>query len=221
MVPHAAPSPPGTRNDECLSCRNFRLGDQCISSCNSSAVTSMTSSATSAVTSSVSSPVNIYQKDASTCAFCHSECVGGCTGPDANHCHACKVRGDTEKEISISIGSMNRMAYNSNRTDHQFHKLFIPQNVKDGPYCVSECPQPKYNEGGVCRACHKNCVGGCQGPENNLGPRGCNSCEKAVVNSDVEIQYCLHEQESCPTGYFPDYVQHTVSGDPLCWEFPS
>lgn len=61
------------------------------------------------------------------------------------------------------------------------------KNVKDGPYCVSACPASKYNESGECMPCHENCAGGCNGPENNIGLGGCLSCDKAIINGDVEV----------------------------------
>ena len=48
------------------------------------------------------------------------------------------------------------------------------KHVKDGPYCVAQCPQEKYpDENNVCQSCHKNCIGGCDGPENNIGKSHC------------------------------------------------
>ena len=42
--------------------------------------------------------------------------------------------------------------------------------MRDGPYCVAQCPEEKYpDDDRVCQSCHKNCVGGCTGPENNIG----------------------------------------------------
>ncbi len=61
------------------------------------------------------------------------------------------------------------------------------KHVKDGPYCVALCPTSKFNDSGECMSCHENCVGGCTGPENNIGARGCRSCEKAIINGDVEV----------------------------------
>lgn len=61
------------------------------------------------------------------------------------------------------------------------------KHVKDGPYCVPACPTSKFNDSGECLSCHENCVGGCTGPENNIGVHGCRSCEKAVINGDVEV----------------------------------
>ena len=61
------------------------------------------------------------------------------------------------------------------------------KHVRDGPYCVPSCPTSKFNDSGECLPCHDNCVGGCNGPENNIGKNGCRSCEKAVINGDVEV----------------------------------
>merc|ERR1719397_2121536 len=65
----------------------------------------------------------------------------------------------------------------------------------------------KYNNTyGECQDCHRNCDGGCNGPANNIGPNGCLSCDKAIINMELEVVQCLHESESCPEGYFYEYV---------------
>ena len=61
------------------------------------------------------------------------------------------------------------------------------KNVKDGPFCTTFCPTSKYDASGECQPCHENCVDGCKGPENTIGPNGCNSCEKAIINGDVNV----------------------------------
>jgi len=61
------------------------------------------------------------------------------------------------------------------------------RNVKDGPFCTTVCPTSKYDASGECQPCHENCVDGCTGPENTIGPNGCNSCEKAIINGDVNV----------------------------------
>lgn len=80
------------------------------------------------------------------------------------------------------------------------------KHVKDGPFCVSSCPTGKYTENGECRHCHPNCVGGCTGPRNTIGFGGCNSCEKAVLNESGGVDVCLHKNETCPEGYYYEYV---------------
>ena len=50
--------------------------------------------------------------------------------------------------------------------------------VQDGPNCVEECPDNKYNnENGVCKLCHEDCKDTCNGPGNKIGSDGCNSCK--------------------------------------------
>lgn len=59
----------GTGDNECLSCRNFKLGDRCVNNCNR--------------------PGN-YQIGSKTCGFCHKECANSCNGPDSSNCDSCK-----------------------------------------------------------------------------------------------------------------------------------
>lgn len=73
------------------------------------------------------------------------------------------------------------------------------KHVRDGPFCVPECPSSKYNDSGQCKHCHENCVGGCEGPENNIGANGCHSCEKAIMNGHIP-EGCLQKKEPCPDG---------------------
>lgn len=68
------------------------------------------------------------------------------------------------------------------------------RHVRDGPFCSPFCPTSKYDDGGECQLCHANCVGGCLGPENNIGSRGCLSCDKAIINGDVNVVSLLVEQ---------------------------
>ena len=48
--------------------------------------------------------------------------------------------------------------------------------------CVSSCPVNYYADGMDCKLCHELCVGGCTGPGDFVGQRGCNTCD--VVNFD-------------------------------------
>ncbi|XP_067003526.1 epidermal growth factor receptor isoform X2 [Anabrus simplex] len=80
------------------------------------------------------------------------------------------------------------------------------KNMRDGPFCTSKCPVTKYPDSGECKACHKNCVDGCTGPHNTVGPGGCNSCEKAIINGNVTVESCLQKNESCPDGYYYEWV---------------
>ncbi|XP_043278213.1 epidermal growth factor receptor isoform X2 [Venturia canescens] len=143
---------------QCLSCKNFQLGNVCLEDC-----TSIT---------------GIYKAEGESriCKHCHEECNGTCYGPSAGDCQECK-------------------------------------HVRDGPFCVPECPASKYTDkAGVCRHCHDNCVGGCEGPENNIGSNGCHSCEKAIMNGHMP-KGCLHKVEPCPDGYYYEWVNPQEQGE--------
>lgn len=79
--------------------------------------------------------------------------------------------------------------------------------MRDGPYCVAECPEFKYNDNGYCKPCNDVCVGGCTGPSNKLGPGGCNSCEKALLSNETNaIDVCLKADIPCPDGFYNEYI---------------
>uniref|UniRef100_A0A1B6MBK8 Epidermal growth factor receptor n=1 Tax=Graphocephala atropunctata TaxID=36148 RepID=A0A1B6MBK8_9HEMI len=80
------------------------------------------------------------------------------------------------------------------------------KNVRDGPFCVPHCPVSKYNRNGICEPCHPNCLIGCRGPENTISMNGCRSCEKAIINGDALVERCLQHNESCPDGYYYEFV---------------
>ena len=63
----------------------------------------------------------------------------------------------------------------------------ICKHVKNGNVCAAQCPLGKYNDKGECRSCHSNCRDGCNGPENSIGPNGCVSCEKAILNGSSVV----------------------------------
>ncbi|KAL0280246.1 UNVERIFIED_CONTAM: hypothetical protein PYX00_001596 [Menopon gallinae] len=139
----------GPGPDQCLSCVNFKSGNECIENC--SAVDGM------------------YMAGPKLCKPCHELCAGSCTGPGNRNCTKCKY-------------------------------------VRDGPFCYATCPEGKYNDSGECKPCHQSCVKGCTGPLNRLGPGGCNSCKKAIINGDVTVESCLSKDEPCPTGYYNEWV---------------
>ena len=98
--------------------------------------------------------------------------------------------------------------------------------MTDGPYCVADCPSTKYNNNGTCQLCHENCVDGCNGPDNTIGNKGCKSCHKAVVTSDMNVEYCLKEDELCPGGFFSEWVSlhetghmKVLAGNSICRKY--
>ncbi|XP_065206948.1 epidermal growth factor receptor isoform X2 [Planococcus citri] len=98
----------------------------------------------------------------------------------------------------------------------------ICKHVRNGNTCAVQCPLGKYNDAGICRDCHSNCVDGCVGPENTVGANACVSCERAIINGNV-VERCLRKDEECPVGYYQEYVGpqdnealKTLSGKILC-----
>lgn len=81
------------------------------------------------------------------------------------------------------------------------------KHVREGPYCVSECPLKTYQApNGTCQPCHKNCELGCTGPGNTVGKGACNTCHKAIISVEAIVETCLQENEPCPDGYYNEWV---------------
>ncbi|ROT85263.1 putative epidermal growth factor receptor isoform X1 [Penaeus vannamei] len=59
----------GPGQDQCLSCKNFRLHSTCVENCNIS---------------------RVFQVNSNTCDFCHEECEERCYGLDSDQCERCK-----------------------------------------------------------------------------------------------------------------------------------
>ncbi len=70
-------------------------------------------------------------------------------------------------------------------------------NVKDGKYCLPECPFSKYSKDGICLNCHEAC-NGCTGPRNTIAVDGCIDCDHAIINKDATVEKCLKKNTSCP-----------------------
>lgn len=152
---------------------------------------------------------------------CDKQCSPeGCWGPGNKLCLSCNTfqvlnecveSCDPEKGLFQSPGDRQCMKCDKECeltcTGDGAGNCHKCKHVKDGPFCVDQCPNTKYNNTyGECQDCHRNCVGGCKGPANNIGPNGCNSCDKAIINKELEVVQCLHESESCPEGYFYEWV---------------
>lgn len=173
---------------------------------------------------------------------CHEQCAkDGCWGPGPDECLSCnnyKLE-DYCVDNCTSIQTNGILSYDSgSNTCKKCHPeckdgckgteayhCFSCKNVKDGPYCVSECPSHKYNNNGTCEECDKSCIDGCTGPLNKLGEGGCNSCSKAIINSTdpIFVGYCIRAEEACPEGYYQEYVEpraegplKSSSGKPVC-----
>ena len=152
---------------------------------------------------------------------CDAHCTeDGCWGPGNKLCLSCKTfqvgeecvgSCDANQGLFQSPGDRQCMKCDqecdltcTGAGPGNCHKC---KHVKDGPFCVEKCPSSKYNNSyGECQDCHRNCVGGCKGPANNIGALGCNSCDKAIINPELEVIQCLHESEVCPEGYFYEWL---------------
>jgi len=69
--------------------------------------------------------------------------------------------------------------------------------VKDGRFCVKECPKSKYAANGQCWNCHEVCVG-CRGPQDIIAKDGCITCDIAIINNETKVERCLLKNETCP-----------------------
>lgn len=173
---------------------------------------------------------------------CHEQCAkDGCWGPGPDECLSCNnyKLDDTCVDNCTTTQSVGSLSFDSgNRVCKRCHPecrggcsgtearhCWQCKNVKDGPYCVAECPSHKYNSNGHCLDCDKNCVDGCTGPSSRLGEGGCNSCAKAVINSTspIFVAHCIKADEACPEGYYQEYVGphadgglKSSSGKPIC-----
>ncbi|KAG9508422.1 Epidermal growth factor receptor, partial [Fragariocoptes setiger] len=154
---------------------------------------------------------------------CHEQCAtDGCWGRGSDECLSCLNFKLDDHCVKDCNSTMNVSAYDAgNKTCERCHDECLGgcngtgsnncvrcKNVKDGPFCVKECPISKYNHNGICQPCHKACEGGCTGPNNTIGKDGCKSCDKAIPmdNDSNAIKMCLRADEPCPSGYFLDYA---------------
>lgn len=169
-------------------------------------------------------------KNSSDCVneglVCDTQCTSkGCWGPGPDQCLSCanyrlanKCLADCDAVAGMYKSSEKICMPCHEECESTCHgpgpgNCTRCKHVQDGPFCVSVCPGSKYTSNGECKPCHSNCVYGCTGPENTIGSNGCNSCEKAIINGDVTVvERCLQKNESCPDGYFYEYVQPQEQG---------
>lgn len=169
---------------------------------------------------------------------CHSQCSNdGCWGSGPDECLSCKAY--KLKDTCVHSCNTTKGIYDAGNSICELcHEECLGEclgpgpsnctqcrNARDGPYCVSQCPESKYNENRECMPCHENCANGCTGPRNTVGPGGCNSCEKAIVSAyDPNIvEQCLKAEEPCPDGYYQEYsgpheegIMKSLTGKSVC-----
>ncbi|XP_048488824.1 epidermal growth factor receptor isoform X5 [Plutella xylostella] len=151
---------------------------------------------------------------------CDAECSGdGCWGPGPDQCLSCQNYkfGETcIQNCSVHPGLYKSGSSSCKQCDVECvggcsgpgpANCTACRHVRDGPYCVAQCPMARYNAAdGTCLPCHRNCEHGCTGPENTVGPGACNSCSKAIISVEAQIEVCLEEDEPCPDGYYNEWV---------------
>lgn len=173
---------------------------------------------------------------------CHEQCArDGCWGPGPDECLSCNNYKLDDYCVANcnSTESLGYLSYEDsaqNRICKRCHTecrdgcsgaeavhCLRCKSVKDGPYCVHECPSHKYISNGTCEECDKSCgPDGCSGPSNKLGAGGCNSCAKAIIKThdavtnsfDIE---CIKAEDPCPDGFYQEYVvgSSQPDGSPL------
>ncbi|RLU25658.1 hypothetical protein DMN91_001815 [Ooceraea biroi] len=192
---------------QCLSCKNFILGNDCLQDCTAP---------------------GIYQADEETCKMCHEECDGSCTGPNADQCIKCKHVRDGpfcvpecpsskyndngqckhchENCVGGCEGPENNIGANG---CHSCEKAIMNGHVPEG--CLQKrepCPDGHYYEWvspmeqgalkplagkAVCRKCHPRCKK-CSGY--GFHEQVCQQCTKYKRGEQCE--------DECPADHFAD-----------------
>lgn len=202
----------GLVDDQCLSCRNVKLGDRCINNC---------------------SLPGIYAMNSKKCSYCHSECKGGCYGESSSNCRSCK----NVKDGPFCAAECPKTKFNSNGICKVCHSNCIdgctgPQNnlgyngcnsckkalVNDAnkvEYCLRSdepCPSGYFAEwivrqetgllsgmagNTVCRKCHPRC-------------KNCTAYGIHISVCHECMQYRRGEncEERCPEDHYVDEIHH-------------
>ncbi|XP_011298700.1 epidermal growth factor receptor isoform X1 [Fopius arisanus] len=167
-------------------------------------------------------------KDESLCIkeglICDKQCSHeGCWGPGPTQCLSCMnfILGNICLENCTALPGIYEADSKTCKPCHEecagtcvgprAEHCTSCKHFRDGPYCVPHCQDTKYEQNGQCKTCHPTCVGGCTGPENKIGPGGCKSCEKAIINGDVPGE-CLHKRDPCPDGYYYEWIDPQEQG---------
>ncbi|XP_070569575.1 epidermal growth factor receptor-like [Ptychodera flava] len=160
-------------------------------------------------------------------AMCHEQCTSvGCWGPGNTLCMECrnyKVENQCIEQCNTGNGQ-----YLISEAEKKCglcsaeclgacrgpgaDQCLTCRHVKDGPFCRERCPVTKYqDQNSICQECHVNCnfegeSGGCYGPENTVGDKGCKSCPGIIVDRNETVVRCAEKGTGCPDRYF--IVEH-------------
>ncbi|XP_063699367.1 epidermal growth factor receptor [Culicoides brevitarsis] len=155
---------------------------------------------------------------------CDKECSkAGCWGAGPSQCLECKHF--THKDMCLSSCDPRARLYQIDaKTCGECHEecrdsctgphnddCSACKNVKDGKFCVKQCPESKYAASGKCEPCHETCVG-CRGPRNTIAPDGCITCDSAIINNETKVERCLKKNDTCPDGYYYDWIGPQADG---------
>ena len=117
----------GEGPDQCLGCRHYQLNGTCVNNCNRRGI--------------YEKDRPIYGRSPGACSYCHNECDGGCSGPHADHCFACK----NVREDQICLPRCPESMYNLNGECRKCHRN-----------CEKGCQGPENNIGSNgCVTCKK------------------------------------------------------------------
>ncbi|XP_046914713.2 epidermal growth factor receptor isoform X2 [Dermatophagoides farinae] len=204
----------GAGPDECVSCKSYRLGETCVSNCNSS--------------------LGIYDAGDKICKHCHEECDGACTGPGPRNCQKCKHIRDGpfcvrecpvskyphdgqckschENCVSGCTGPLNRLGEGGcNSCEKAIVSMYDPNVVEECLKADEPCPEGFYHEyigpqeegalksltgKSVCRKCHQRC-------------KNCTAFGIHVSVCEC-LRYSSGEQceDQCPRDHYADEEHH-------------
>ncbi|XP_070569491.1 epidermal growth factor receptor-like isoform X4 [Ptychodera flava] len=199
----------GPRADECIECKNYKLGDQCVKECD------------------LENEQYLVSEIDRECGLCHPECLGSCSGPGADNCTSCKHFQDgpfckeecpvtkygdendlcqechanckLEGETIGCTGPENKVGDGGCKSCHQ---VLLDENDKL-IRCLeadTECPDRHfkrmhlvgpYADTLVCQACHDECIS-CT----DKGPYSCTECRHYKQGG-----ICIPE---CVSNYYAD-----------------
>ena len=129
----------GPAATQCHGCLHANLGGTCVETC---------PKFQSNVTCVDQCPPNTAPSTERVCVTCHSECKGGCTGPDATSCNDC-----LNYKLKTAAGLLECVF------------ACPPSHVFNSKTRICSCADGYYEDfAGFCQQCHPQCVS-CIGPE--------------------------------------------------------
>ncbi|CAL1544739.1 unnamed protein product [Lymnaea stagnalis] len=179
------------------------------------------------------------QRENETCdPQCHAQ--SGCWGKGPTKCIACAAYFYEEESLCLAkcsdkLGLYHKSNFKCEKCHEQCDgsckgpsnsecdkcKYVSLKNKNGYVTCEAQCPESLYpDEDKVCQPCHPFCHRGCTGPNETVGPGGCNACELGIRKSDISIIRCLaptpKKSVECDTGFFHIRVTTNSISFPVC-----